>query len=138
MELLGGELPVMVFPAQLQRSIVEAILDCPALRQPTGPQLLKPVAPQSIQLFQESPLIAFTLHFTRPTDTHGLAEERRKNNSLTATRNEESNAMATSIGSASRTDALRGEGGNDSFAASGSLSPSAAVMIDGGTGTDCP
>ena len=43
MELLGGELPVMVFPAHLQRSIVEAILDCPARRQPTGPQLRKPV-----------------------------------------------------------------------------------------------
>lgn len=44
----------MVFPVHLQRSAVAAILDCPVRRQFTGPESLKPVAPQVIWLFQES------------------------------------------------------------------------------------
>lgn len=52
MELLDGELAVMVFPVHLQRSAVEAILDCPIWRMFTGPETLKPVALQLIWLFK--------------------------------------------------------------------------------------
>ena len=43
-----------MLPVHLQRSAVAAIVDCPVRGQFTGSRSLKPVAPQSIWLFQES------------------------------------------------------------------------------------
>jgi hypothetical protein len=54
MELIDGELPVMVFSVHLQRSAVVAIVDCPIRGQFIGSRSLKQVAPQSIWLFQEA------------------------------------------------------------------------------------
>jgi len=44
----------MVLPANLQRSRVAAIVDCPVRGQLAGSRTLEPAAPQSVWLYRES------------------------------------------------------------------------------------